>query len=108
MYSVWAELPDGKGRVREAMVVLRDKFGGPSFQPHVTVLGATQLSLEAATQAFRRLSLSLAPYTCRFHRLETGHDYFQCVYLLADPSPQVMLLSSVSSPSFLFSLSSSA
>ncbi|TYJ30589.1 hypothetical protein E1A91_A06G140600v1 [Gossypium mustelinum] len=49
VYSVWA-LPheDVTARVKKLMEGLRSEFGGPQFEPHVTVVGAISLTADDA------------------------------------------------------------
>ncbi|XP_049388306.1 cyclic phosphodiesterase-like [Solanum stenotomum] len=55
VYSVWA-IPseDVSVRVKKLMGSLRSEFGGPQFEPHVTVVGAVRLTEEEARDKFRK------------------------------------------------------
>ncbi|MCO5601543.1 hypothetical protein L7F22_055666 [Adiantum nelumboides] len=89
-YSVWAqpsptEEPSG---LRPAMLHLRSLFQAPAFEPHVTVLGVgTQMfSLEQASLSLRTVCRTLPFFTCRLTRASCGNTFYQCVYMLVDPS----------------------
>ncbi|KAI5061010.1 hypothetical protein GOP47_0024122 [Adiantum capillus-veneris] len=92
--SVWAqpssvEEPPG---LRPAMLHLRTLFQAPAFEPHVTVLGVgtQKLSLEQASLSLRAACRSLPPFTCRLTRPSCGNTFYQCVYMLVDPSHEVL------------------
>nr|GEW03514.1 cyclic phosphodiesterase-like [Tanacetum cinerariifolium] len=68
VYSVWAlPPPDVSERVKKLMVSLRSEFGGPEFEPHVTVVGAIRLTEDEAREKCVFLLLHKTPQV-----LETG------------------------------------
>ncbi|ERN14146.1 hypothetical protein AMTRI_Chr01g111770 [Amborella trichopoda] len=90
VYSVWAIPPlDVKLRLKALMEKLRDEFGGPEFEPHVTVVGATRLT-EKDAMAKLEACKELKPYKCRAIKVDKGSFFYQCVYLLLDPTPEMM------------------
>ena len=128
-YSVWAQPPassDIKASIAAVMERLRKDFGGkrikiiatdrekeeldeinsdpPEFEPHVTILGVLpshrKISLRKAMAALRSASLSLTPFSCRLTRPSSGCTFYQSVFMLVDPSPQVMYHHSFSTASF--------
>ncbi|OVA01476.1 hypothetical protein BVC80_505g12 [Macleaya cordata] len=91
VYSVWAIPPeDVKERLKKVMEGLRSEFGGPEFDPHVTVVGAIRLTEADALQKFKSACEGLKPYTARISSVSTGSFFYQCVYLLLHPTPEVM------------------
>lgn len=90
VYSVWAMPPD---HVRERLVKLMDhlrsEFGGPEFEPHVTVVGAIRLSKDDALHKLQSSCSGLKPYAVRLNTVSKGTFFYQCVYLLLDPTPEV-------------------
>ncbi|GAB2299035.1 hypothetical protein Dimus_033109 [Dionaea muscipula] len=107
-YSVWA-LPsdDVRDRVKTLMDGLRSEFGGPEFEPHITVVGAIYLSDEDAVQKFRSACDGLKAYTATVESVSTGTFFYQCVFLLLHPSPEVVEASSHCSSHFGYKNSSS-
>lgn len=90
VYSVWALPPEAVGsRVKKLMEGLRADFGGPHFEPHITVVGAIRLSAGDAVAKFRSACEGLRAYNATVDRVATGTFFYQCVYLLIHPTPQV-------------------
>lgn len=63
VYSVWALPPDDvQDRIKRIMAALRSEFGGPAFEPHITVVGAISLDPDDVLRRFRPPA-SLSPAT---------------------------------------------
>ncbi|RDX96769.1 Cyclic phosphodiesterase, partial [Mucuna pruriens] len=91
VYSVWAIPPeDVSARCANLMSALRSDFGGPPFQPHITVVGATRLSPDDALAKLRSACQALRPFHVTVDSVATGTFFYQCVYLLLRPEPQVL------------------
>ncbi|KAL8460755.1 hypothetical protein ACS0TY_031527 [Phlomoides rotata] len=90
-YSVWA-LPQEEltPRLKKLMEDLRSEFGGPQFEPHVTVVGAISLTETEARDKFDKACEKLKPYCATVEKVGTGTFYYQCVYLLLQPTPEVV------------------
>ncbi|RWV99103.1 hypothetical protein GW17_00038002 [Ensete ventricosum] len=89
VYSVWALPPeDVRDRLKRLMGALRSEFGGPKFEPHITVVGAISLGPDDALRRFRSACAALSPYTARVSAVSRGTFFYQCVFLLIDPSPE--------------------
>lgn len=90
VYSVWALPPeDVRVRVKKLMDGLRSEFGGPQFEPHVTVIGAIRLTEAEARDRFKKACEKLKPYSATVDKTDTGTFYYQCVYLLLHPTTEV-------------------
>ncbi|KAH7286441.1 hypothetical protein KP509_32G007300 [Ceratopteris richardii] len=93
-YSVWAQpsAAEEPPSLRPAMAHLRSLFDGPAFEPHVTVLGVgnRKVSLRQASLSLQSACRALAPYTCCLTRPSSGNTFYQCVYMLVDPSDKVV------------------
>ncbi|CAN1847296.1 Cyclic phosphodiesterase [Linum perenne] len=64
VYSVWAAPPDDvRDRLKKLMDGLRSEFGGPEFQPHVTVVGAVSLTEQDALNKFKSACEGVKAYT---------------------------------------------
>ncbi|CAB4276320.1 unnamed protein product [Prunus armeniaca] len=92
MYSVWALPPDDVApRLKKLMQGIRDEFSGPEFEPHITVVGAISLTPEDALNKFKSASRGLKAYDAKVDRVATGGTlFYQCVFLLINPTPQVV------------------
>ncbi|CAM8979625.1 unnamed protein product [Rhodiola kirilowii] len=91
VYSVWG-IPseEVRPRLRKLMQELRTEFNGPEFEPHVTVVGAITLTEEDAVQKFRAACEGLKAYEASVVRVDKGTFFYQCVYLLLHPTPEVV------------------
>ncbi|XP_047308578.1 cyclic phosphodiesterase-like [Impatiens glandulifera] len=91
VYSVWALPPeDVAQRLRKLMAELRSEFDGPEFEPHVTVVGAISLTETDAREKFVAGCEGLKTYNATVEKVTTGTFFYQCVFLLLRPDPQVI------------------
>ncbi|XP_031122143.1 cyclic phosphodiesterase [Ipomoea triloba] len=91
VYSVWGVPPeDVTARVKKIMEGLRSEFGAPQFEPHVTVVGAISLTESEARDKFRKACEGLKTYDATVLKVDTGTHFYQCVFLLLDPTTQVV------------------
>lgn len=90
VYSVWA-LPseDVRERLKKLMGGLRSEFGGPQFEPHVTVVGAIMLTEDEARDKFRKGCEGVKAYNVTVEKVGTGTFFYQCVYLLLHSTNEV-------------------
>ncbi|XP_016448773.1 cyclic phosphodiesterase-like [Nicotiana tabacum] len=91
VYSVWA-LPseDVRERLKKLMGGLRSEFGGPQFEPHVTVVGAIRLTEDEARDKFRKGCEGVKAYNATVEKVDTGTFFYQCVYLLLHSTNEVV------------------
>ncbi|KAJ0017563.1 hypothetical protein Pint_10168 [Pistacia integerrima] len=102
-YSVWAAPPeDVIPRIKKLMEGLRSEFGGPQFEPHMTVVGLVSLTKDDALAKFKAACDGLKTYNCSVDRVATGTFFYQCVYLLIHPTTEVVEASAKSSSTFGF------
>lgn len=71
------------------MDALRSEFGGPQFEPHATVVGAISLTPDDAMAKFKSACEGLKAYNATVERVATGTFFYQCVFLLLQPTPEV-------------------
>ncbi|KAL7590845.1 cyclic phosphodiesterase [Lactuca sativa] len=91
VYSVWALPPeDVTERLKKLMIGLRSEFGGPEFEPHVTVVGAISLTEEEARDKLKKACEGLKAYNATVEKVATGTFFYQCVFLLLHPTTEVM------------------
>jgi 2'-5' RNA ligase len=102
VYSVWALPPDDVAErlKRKVMEPLRSEFGGPQFEPHITVVGAISLTAEEALEKFRSACDGVRAHNVAVDRVATGTFFYQCVYLLIQPSDELIGASSHCSEHF--------
>ncbi|XP_015068002.1 cyclic phosphodiesterase-like [Solanum pennellii] len=108
VYSVWA-IPseDVSVRVKKLMGSLRSEFGGPQFEPHVTVVGAVRLTEEEARDKFRKGCEGVKKvYSGTVEKIDIGTFFYQCVYLLLHPTNEVVEASARCCSSFGYNSSS--
>lgn len=92
VYSVWGLPPeDLRPRLKKLMESLRSEFNGPEFDPHVTVVGALSLTESEARDKFFKACEGLKAYRAKVVNVDTGSFFYQCVFLLLDPTPEVIL-----------------
>ncbi|KAF3340843.1 cyclic phosphodiesterase-like protein [Carex littledalei] len=91
VYSVWAFPPESVlARLKSVMSGLRSEFGGPVFEPHMTVVGAIRLTPESALEMIRSSTSGLRPYKVKVASVSRGTFSSQCIYLLIEPYKEVM------------------
>ena len=91
VYSVWAiSSEDVTERINKLMAGLRSEFGGPEFEPHVTVVGAITLTEDEARDKLKKACEGLKSYNATVQKVATGTFFYQCVYLLLHPTTEVI------------------
>ncbi|KAK7400205.1 hypothetical protein VNO78_11405 [Psophocarpus tetragonolobus] len=91
MFSVWAIPPEEVGgRCAKVMSGLRSEFGGPQFEPHITVVGAMKLRPEEALARLESACKALRPFQVTVDGVSTGSFFYQCVYLRLRPDPHLL------------------
>ncbi|GMH19439.1 hypothetical protein Nepgr_021280 [Nepenthes gracilis] len=81
-YSIWALPPeDVLERVKKLMAKLREEFGGPEFEPHVTIIGAIWLTEEEVHEKFRAATEGVKPVTVTSEALTYGPSFWTCLYV---------------------------
>ncbi|KAL2524294.1 Cyclic phosphodiesterase [Abeliophyllum distichum] len=101
VYSVWALPPeDVRPRLKKLMESLRSEFGGPELEPHVTVVGAISLTESEARDMFRKACEGVKAYIASVDKVATGTFFYQCVFLLLHPTPEVVQASAHCSNQF--------
>jgi len=83
--SLWLTLDGPAGtRLRELIASLVGRLGGPTFEPHVTLLpGLARPEAEVLARG-AELALALAPFPVRLTRVGGRDEYFRCLYVEAD------------------------
>jgi hypothetical protein len=80
--SLWL-LPDDEGRaaLQPLLAELALALGGPSFEPHLTLVGRVALPRPAIEEALRRLAGETAPLGVATEGLEMQDRFFRALYV---------------------------
>lgn len=90
-YAMWL-MPRGEVFDHFACAIqdLARKYGGPVFEPHVTLLGGMTGEHDHIYDTAVRLAHSLRPFTVQLAGPAYGDTYFQCVYFNVMPTSNLM------------------
>ena len=90
-FSLWI-VPEGEVRRRLAALIraLSRRFGGPVFEPHVTLLAGVPGPAPDVLAKARKAVRSQGAFEVRFMGPEAGDGYFRCLYLGVQPSPELL------------------
>lgn len=90
-YSLWI-VPEGDVEAALQTVVdrLAREHGGPSFAPHVTLFGSLEGAETDVVSASRALAGRIAPFTIYLDDVGTGETYFQSLFALVRPTPELL------------------
>ncbi|KAK9706867.1 hypothetical protein RND81_07G157300 [Saponaria officinalis] len=90
-FAIWAvPSEDVKDRIEIINRALREEFGGPKLDPHLTVVGMTSLTRADALKRFNAACRGLKAYPAHTKGVSIGSSFWQCVYVLLDTNPEVM------------------
>ncbi|CAI0560885.1 unnamed protein product [Linum tenue] len=85
-YSLWGVPPkDVTIRLKKLIDGLRSEFGGPEFQPHVTVVGAVHLTEQDALSRFNSACEGLKPYAAAVDRVAQLPFELGCEFVINLP-----------------------
>jgi 2'-5' RNA ligase len=92
-FSLWI-VPEGEVRRRLAVLIeaLARRFGGPVFEPHLTLLAGAPGPTEAVVARAEELVRGSQAFRIGFTGPETGESYFRSLYLRVEPSPELLAL----------------
>lgn len=89
-YAVWGIIPDNVlSRIKKVMEGLREEFGGPEVEPHITMVGSCLMAEDEAINTFRGACNAIKQFYCKVENLETSKFYFQCVSLVIEITEDV-------------------
>ncbi|XP_062006782.1 cyclic phosphodiesterase-like [Rosa rugosa] len=84
-YAVWGLLPENANtRIKKVMEALREEFGGPEIEPHITIVGSCLMTEDEAIGSFREGCNSVKQIYCKVENFETSKFYFQCLSLVME------------------------
>jgi 2'-5' RNA ligase len=92
-FSLWI-VPEGEVRRRLASLIeaLARRYGGPVFDPHVTLLAGLAGPAEDVVARAGRLVGGTKSFSLRFTGPEAGQSYFRGLYLRVEPNPELTAL----------------
>ncbi|DBA77639.1 TPA: hypothetical protein ACH3X1_009437 [Trebouxia sp. C0004] len=100
-YSIWLE-PKGPlaAQLQKEIDYLADAYGGPTFPPHVTLVGGVNGTEEQIVECAKGLADNLQPYRIKFNHPAYGGMYHQCVYMLCHQDDAAMRAGQLSKETF--------
>lgn len=95
-YSIWL-IPDTESSVYRSLDELitskaEEYPDAPDFRPHVTVLGGLDMERDSLLERTQELAASQDPFEIDFIDISCSTTNHQCVFLLADPSIELLSL----------------
>ena len=81
-YFLWLTPTESAGRaLRELIESLAQQYGGPEFEPHITLLSRLQGSATDIESKVAQLAAEFAPVTVHCPTLGGSEEYYRCLYL---------------------------
>ncbi len=89
-YHLWLT-PNGDSRNRLANLIntLSDQNRGPSFEPHITLLGEIEGEESILSEQVIELAKRLTPFVIHLQQPAFGDGYFRCVYFIVKETPEI-------------------
>lgn len=86
-FSLWL-MPEGLIYARTYAIIkkLHNRFGGPLFEPHITLLSGMKLSEEEAIHRAELLNKNIHSIPVRLTQPSFGNDFYHCFFLEVDLS----------------------
>jgi 2'-5' RNA ligase len=90
-FSLWL-VPDGAvdDALQAVVERLAQEHDGPSFPPHVTLLGGIVAEEPDVVERSRRLAAQTAPFTIHLDDIGVGETYFQSLFATVRPTPELL------------------
>ncbi len=90
-FHLWL-VPTGAVHDRLAGVIadLSTRYGGPAFDPHLTLLGRLEGEEGVLVDRTHQLARALQSFEVRLEAPSYEPLYFRCLYLPAEPSPPLL------------------
>ena len=90
-FSLWLVPPDEVCRPLAALIEsLSRRFGGPVFEPHVTLLAGIPRAKEDVVMRVEQVLSGASALSLRFAGPETGDTYFRALCLRVEPSAPLL------------------
>ena len=92
-YSLWIEPPPYIAmRFNSLIEALAREHAGPLFTSHITLLGSISGDLDELKAHASKLSSASGNFEVRLESLGHEDDHYRCLYLLAEPSSELLSL----------------
>jgi len=93
-FSIWLVPEEASVRsyLQATVNNLAQKYDGPQFEPHSTLLGDIPLSIDEMSQKCKQLADQIKPFVVETGTVEYSTTYYQCVFVRLKPTPDLMNL----------------
>ena len=92
-YSVWIELPfEGKRDIMPLIKRLHDKYDGPIFEPHITLVARHEQKLDQFVSNLKKVAENNNPFQVELGEIDYGNTYFQAVFQRVRTSTELLNL----------------
>src|SRR3989338_2213040 len=90
-YTLWVvPTPQIKSILEKIILDLSEKYQGPKFEPHMTLLGDIETSEEEILKKTKELASIVKPFTCVLGEISFSTTYFQNVFVRVKSSANLM------------------
>ena len=81
-YSIWL-IPEGniKDRLSELIKALAEEYGGPLYEPHITLISSFLGDEEELLQRTEKLSVKIAPFSVKLTGIKYLNEFFRSFFL---------------------------
>ena len=94
-YSIWVIPPEPVfSRLQKIIDELSSEYGGPRFEPHMTVLGDIEEDLATIRRPIEKLAADLDSLELTLGTVSFGITHFQSVFASVNPTPDLLKLNS--------------
>lgn len=101
MFSIWLVPPKPLHTKLTAIVEkLAREYGGPVFEPHLTLIGGVPMDEEPLIEKARQLATQAAPLELELEAVAFSTTYFQSVFVRVKPTVPLLELNVMASEMF--------
>ena len=92
-YFLWLTPTESVRRQLQAVIdALAHEHGGPSFEPHITLLSRLQGNAADIEIGVARLAAGFAPMVLHCPTIGWSDEYYRCLYLKVEKDPSLIAL----------------
>ncbi|HJY98380.1 MAG TPA: 2'-5' RNA ligase family protein [Patescibacteria group bacterium] len=93
-YSIWLIPPEPAfSQIKSVIKQLSNDYGGPLFEPHITLVGNIDQDLSQIEKKLKLLSSGIEKFELSFGPVSFSTTYFQSVFLRVNSTAKLMDLS---------------
>ncbi len=90
-HTLWIVPPqDIKARLHDVVSDLSGRYGGPDFEPHVTLLGDVEMERDEFIAKAHEVAEKLKPFRIQSSEVSFSTTYFQSVFVRMKASAELM------------------